>query len=427
MKRLASILVWSAISAAFIGPGTVATAARAGAGYGLALLWAVVFSTVACLLLQEASARVTIATGLPLGQVIRNRFGRQRWVPVLVVGSVVLGCAAYQMGNILGAVSGAALGSEVPRFWLVLAIGVAAGGTLFAGPVTTVARILGVVVAMMGVAFLACAVLVGPAVVDVARGVIRPSLPVGAGVLALGLVGTTVVPYNLFLGSGLARGQSLADARLGLAVAIPLGGLITMAVLVVGTVVAGEFSFVALADALAERLGHWARPFFAFGLFAAGFSSAVTAPLAAALSVRGFSGGQDDDRWGDRSARFRLVWGGVLLFGLVGGLTGVAPIPAIILAQALNGVLLPLVAVVLWVAVNDRQLVGDAHRVGLPLRILLGLATAVTCVLGTAGVVRAASRALGRPAPGEGWLLLVGAVVAAGVAVWAVRDIRRSA
>ena len=55
-----------------------------------------------------------------------------------------------------------------------------------------------------------------------------------------------------------------------------------MAVLVVGTVVGGEFSFVALADTLAGRLGDWARPFFAFGLFAAGFSSAVTAPLAAA-------------------------------------------------------------------------------------------------------------------------------------------------
>ena len=78
MKRLASILVWSAISAAFIGPGTVTTAARAGAGFGLALLWAVVFSTAACFLLQEASARVTIATGRPLGQVIRNSVDAQQ-------------------------------------------------------------------------------------------------------------------------------------------------------------------------------------------------------------------------------------------------------------------------------------------------------------------------------------------------------------
>ena len=70
MRRLVSILLWSAISAAFIGPGTVTTAAAAGAGYGMSLLWALLFSTIACLSLQEASARLTIASGKPLAQAI---------------------------------------------------------------------------------------------------------------------------------------------------------------------------------------------------------------------------------------------------------------------------------------------------------------------------------------------------------------------
>ena len=54
MRRLAAILFWSIIAAAFIGPGTVTTAASAGAAFELRLLWALVFSTVACLVLQEA-------------------------------------------------------------------------------------------------------------------------------------------------------------------------------------------------------------------------------------------------------------------------------------------------------------------------------------------------------------------------------------
>ena len=74
MKRLLDVLFWSVISAAFIGPGTVTTAASAGAGYGFALLWALGFSTVACLVLQEASARLTLASGSDLGQALRRRF-----------------------------------------------------------------------------------------------------------------------------------------------------------------------------------------------------------------------------------------------------------------------------------------------------------------------------------------------------------------
>jgi manganese transport protein len=61
--RLLSVLLWAVIAGAFIGPGTVATAATAGARHGLELLWAVLFSTGTCLLLQEAAARLTTATG----------------------------------------------------------------------------------------------------------------------------------------------------------------------------------------------------------------------------------------------------------------------------------------------------------------------------------------------------------------------------
>jgi len=425
MKRLASILMWSAVSAAFIGPGTVTTASRAGATFGLSLLWAVLFSTVACLALQEASARITVAGGTSLGQVIRSRYGRRRWLPFLVVGAVVFGCVAYQMGNLLGAVAGLALQLGLPRWILTAAVGAVAGVILLAGSVQAVARLLGLVVALMGVAFFVCAVRLGPSLTELGRSLLIPTLPPEAGVLALGLVGTTVVPYNLFLGSGLARGRPLSEARLGLAVAVPLGGLITMAVLVVGTAVQGEFGFDSLASALRAQLGPGADLLFAFGLLAAGLSSAITAPLAAALSVRGFLGHQaDEQRWGDRGRSYRFVWAGVLLVGLVFALTDVQPIPAIILAQALNGVILPLVAVILLLAVNDISVVGRDLLSGPFNTFVLGVSVLVSCVLGAAGTTKAVCSALSVPAPSQAWQLGIGGLVALALAPVVIGRIR---
>ncbi len=75
----------------------------------------------------------------------------------------------------------------------------------------------------------------------------------------LGLIGTTVVPYNLFLDSGIARGQKLAEARLGLGVAIVFGGLISMAVMLVGSAVAGQFSYAEVGTVLSSEIGSWVR------------------------------------------------------------------------------------------------------------------------------------------------------------------------
>ena len=109
MKRLLNILFWSVIAAAFIGPGTVTTAARAGSDFRFALAWALLFSVFACLVLQEASGRITVLTGKELGEAIRSRFSGSGWgrsVPVLAAIGIILGCAAFEAGNLLGGVAG---------------------------------------------------------------------------------------------------------------------------------------------------------------------------------------------------------------------------------------------------------------------------------------------------------------------------------
>jgi Mn2+/Fe2+ NRAMP family transporter len=220
----------------------------------------------------------------------------------------------------------------------------------------------------------------------------------------MGLIGTTVVPYNLFLGSGIARGQKLGELRFGLCVAVVLGGVISMGVLVVGTAVDPPLAFAALGQALRARLGGWAESLFAYGLLAAGLSSAITAPLAAGVAARSLlprTPGRPESPW-----RYRGSWLFVLLTGVGFGLAEVQPVPAIILAQVLNGVLLPFVAAFLLLLVNDVGLMGEKGLNGPASNLAMSLVVVVTVLLGALNVSRAVASAGGLAPPTESRLLL---------------------
>jgi manganese transport protein len=436
VRRLVQVLFWSVISAAFIGPGTVTTAASAGARHGFDLLWALAFSTLACLVLQEAAARLTVVSGHDLGQAIRERFSEGALgvvVPFGVLAAIVLGCAAYEAGNLLGGVAGAVLATGLPRTGLTLGAAGLAFVLLWLGTTRTVPRVLGGAVAFMGVAFLLTATRLGPAPGALVRGSLVPSLPSGSPLLVLGLIGTTVVPYNLFLGSGIARGQKLGELRFGLTVAIVLGGVISMGVLVVGTTVDPPLAFDALGRALRDRLGGWAESLVAWGLLAAGLSSAITAPLAAAVAARSLlprPATEGGPKRPEHSWSFRGVWLLVLLTGLGFGLAEVKPIPAIILAQVLNGILLPVVAVFLLLLVNDARLMGKRGLNGAFSNVAMSVVVGVTVLLGTLNVSRAVASAASLSPPAETPLLLFAGLVVLALA-WpvgrALRGRRRSA
>ncbi len=356
-KRILNILFWSVISAAFIGPGTVTTAASSGAEYGTGLLWALLFSTLACLLLQEAAARISIVTGKNLGQSISVYFeGRtsKAAVLILVLGAIFIGAAAYEMGNLLGAVEGIRLLFNIPSYILVLSIGITAAILLSIPSLRIISTILGILVVVMGIGFMVTAVMVKPDYTEIIKGAFIPSLPgPRAGVLVLALIGTTIVPYNLFLGSGLSsKSQTLKEMRFGLSIAIIMGGIFSMAVLITGSAISGSFSFESLAAVLEERIGGAGKYLLGFGLFAAGFTSTVTAPLAAAVTLSSLFGREQPGKWGHRSTRFRAAWILVLCTGIGFALMNFKPVPAIILAQALNGFLLPFVSIFLYMVIQ---------------------------------------------------------------------------
>jgi Mn2+/Fe2+ NRAMP family transporter len=418
MKRVLAVLLWSALSAAFLGPGTVTTAAQAGASHRFALIWALVFGTIACIALQEAAARLTIVSGRPLGRAVAERW-RGRGVAFGLVGSVVLGCAAYEAGNVLGAVAGLRLIAKgISPMALTAAVGTLAALAFVIGAPSRIARTLGVVVAAMGTAFLVVAIRLGAPLGEVLVGAARPGIPAGSEMLVLGLIGTTVVPYNLFLGSGLARGQSLPLARFGIAVAVGLGGAISIAVLVVGSAVTGTFGFGELARVLAGQAGAWTAGLFAFGLAAAGLSSAITAPLAAGLAI---AGAHPVGRLG-RGSTVAIALA-VLFFGLGFGLAGVRPVPVIIAAQALNGLVLPAVAIFLLIATNDRRLMGAVHLNGLLANAVLAATAFVSVMLGLRALLGAGTR-IGLPSLPAWSLALVSLLLTSLLAPLVLRTIR---
>ncbi len=377
------------VAAAFIGPGTVTTATLAGARFGTALLWCLAFSTVATIILQEMAARLGLVTGQGLGEAIRHRYraGAPRGLAVaLVVLAIAGGNAAYQTGNLLGGSLGleGILGGDV-RLW-VAGLGGVSFALLWSGNYRVVERFMVAMVAVMSLVFLATALRVLPGAGGWARALFVPSLPDGSLLVAVGLVGTTVVPYNLFLhaaavGERYSGEGDLPSARLELLLSIGLGGVVSMAILLTAAGASGDGGLVEsaadMARSLEPVLGSWARFFFAAGLFAAGMTSAVTAPLAAAYATAGVLGWSRDLR----DPRLRAVWGGVLGVGVLLGVLGVRPVPAILFAQAANGILLPAVAVFLLMTVNDGALMKGRGN-GLVSNLLGGLVVLVTAVLG---------------------------------------------
>jgi len=393
-KRILNILFWSVVSAAFIGPGTITTAAKSGATYGTELLWALLFSTLACLLLQEAAARLTMVSELNLGQAIVHQFENSKAkipILILVLGAIVVGAAAYEMGNLLGAVAGFRLIFDLPAWILVLIIGVVAAVILSIPSLKIISTIMGFVVLVMGLGFLITAVLVRPEMKEILQGSVVPRFPStsDANVLVLGLIGTTIVPYNLFLGSGISnKNQSVKEMRFSLTLAILLGGLFSMAVLIVGTAVFTEFSFESLSLALQQRIGPAGKYLLGFGLFAAGFTSSVTAPLAAAITLKSLFGNKNPEKWLPGSMNFKLGWIIVLLIGVTFAAVNIKPIPAIILAQALNGFLLPFISVFLFMVINNKKLTGQQSN-PITLNLLMIIVIFVTLILGLNSATKA--------------------------------------
>ena len=360
------------VTAAFIGPGSIATASAAGANFGFVLLWALLFSLIATIVLQEMAARLGLVSGEGLSQALRTTFKNpllSRLAVILVVAAIGVGNAAYEAGNISGASLGLQSLTSFPVWLCALLIGGLGALLLGTGAYKWLEPVLIFLVLAMSAVFVLTMLLIDINLADLFRGMLTPSIPTGSAMTVIALIGTTVVPYNLFLHAnlvqekwrGVATGQALRESRVDTVLSIGLGGLITLAVMSTSAVAffqtGAVFSAASLATQLEPVLGRAANGFFAFGLLAAGLTSAITAPLAAAYAVTGAMGWPST--LSDR--RFRAIAMLVLMIGTVFAALGSKPIAAILFAQAANGLLLPVTAIFLLIIMNRADLLG-AYR-----------------------------------------------------------------
>ena len=360
------------VAAAFIGPGTVTVCSIAGVTFGFALIWAIVLSVIATIVLQEMAARLGLIARKGLSEIIRNDLNNPivKWgVIILIVSSIIIGNAAYEAGNISGGVlgleslgySGAIeVGTFSINYWSII-IGLLAGILLYIGSYKVLERVLVSLVIVMSVAFIVTAIVTKPDVIGMLKGAVIPSFPEESTFTVIALIGTTVVPYNLFLHASLVSekwksADDLPTVRQDTIVAIILGGLVSMAIMISAAAIKGGSIATAadLAKSLEPLFGNYATYFIGVGLGAAGLTSAITAPLAAAYVAQGCFG------WGKgtRDWRFRTVWVIILLLGIFFSSAGYKPVDIIKFAQVANGILLPVIAGYLIYMANKKQILG---------------------------------------------------------------------
>lgn len=314
---------------------------------------------------------------------------------VLVLVAIVLGNAAYESGNISGANLGLAFYWEAPTLNLGglqlqlgnFLLGMLAFLLLWTGSYKMLERVLVALVILMSMAFSITAILTKPDLSELLSGFI-PRWDVKEIPTLVALIGTTVVPYNLFLYASLVNKQwkiesDLPLMRRDISISVILGGVVSMAILIVGAANTSTeiTSAIDVSKGLESVFGSFAGYMMGFGLLAAGLTSALTAPLAAGFVVCGILGWNQDIK----SKAMRITMGSIVFLGLLFSSFGIKPVQLITLAQLANGILLPVISGwIIWVATQD-AILGKHKNTPLATGIAI-LIWLVTLVLGIKSV-----------------------------------------
>ena len=204
------------------------------------------------------SARLGFATQKGLGEALNAEFskGLSRYIVFfLVIGAILIGNAAYEAGNISGGVLGMDLLLGKFRFWPLI-IGCICFLLLFFGKYKWVERILISLVIIMSLCFLITAIMVKPNIGDIFKGFIPTVNSSNFLVLIMALIGTTVVPYNLFLHASTiskkwSKEENINELRMENAISIIIGGLISILIVITAASTQGSIQEVQSAIDLA--------------------------------------------------------------------------------------------------------------------------------------------------------------------------------
>ncbi|HCT30211.1 MAG TPA: iron/manganese transporter [Bacteroidales bacterium] len=294
------------VSVGYMDPGNWATDIAGGSQFGYKLIWVLLMSNIMAVLLQSLSARLGIVRGRDLAQASRESYSPFINFVLYILAEIAI--AACDLAEVLGMAIGLQLLFGLPLLWGVCLTLLDTFLLLFLinrGMRKMEAFIL-VLVATIGVAFLIEMIFAKPDIGELVTGFI-PSLPNSAALyIAIGIIGATVMPHNLYLHSSLVQtrkfGRSESKIREAIkfnfidsVVALNLAFFVNAAILVLAATTfykAGMFNVTEIKDAhrfLEPLLGtHWAPMLFAVALIAAGQSSTLTGTLAGQIVMEGY-------------------------------------------------------------------------------------------------------------------------------------------
>lgn len=294
------------ISVGYMDPGNWATDIAGGSAFGYSLIWVLLMSNLMALLLQSLSARLGIVQGRDLAQC--NRYYYPRGINFILYILAELAIAACDLAEVLGMAIGLYLLLDIPLIWGVSISVLDTFLLLFLQRlgIRKLEAFIIALIAIIGLCFWVEMMYVKPPLAEIAQGFI-PHVPSKAALyIAIGIIGATVMPHNLYLHSALVQTRITGKDKKSIlkairyniidsAIALNLAFFVNAAILVLAAAVffkAGMHEVASMQEAhklLSPMLGNqWSSHLFAIALIAAGQSSTVTGTLAGQIVMEGY-------------------------------------------------------------------------------------------------------------------------------------------
>lgn len=369
IRRLTPFLGPAFIAAvAYVDPGNFATNMAAGAEYGFLLVWVVVSAVLMSMLIQSMSAKLGIASGMNLAEACRARYRRPvvrgLWVQAELVAM------ATDVAEFVGAALGLYLLFGIPLLPAAVITAVASYAIL-AMQARGFRRLEAVIAGFVGVIVVAFAVqvfLVRPSAGEVAGGLVPGFDGTGSVLLAVGILGATVMPHVIYLHSALTQrripvADPAAKRRLfrfevvDVVVAMTIAGLVNLAMLVIAATVFNASGMTGVGEDLEQvyqglgtAVGGHADVLFGIALLASGLSSSSIGTLAGQVVMEGFLR-RRIPVWLRRAITMAPAFVVVAL--------GIDPVSALVISQVILSFGIPFALIPLIQATADRRVMGD--------------------------------------------------------------------
>jgi manganese transport protein len=372
-------------SVAYMDPGNFATNIQAGAKYNYNLLWVVVLANVIAMIFQALSAKLGIVTGRNLAELCREHFPRPM-VWGMWVGSEIAAMAT-DLAEFLGGAIGLSLLLGLPLLTGMVITGIATYAilTLQRGGFRPIELLIGGLVGVIGASYLVELLIAPPDWSAAAFHAVMPHLDSGEAVLlAVGIVGATVMPHAIYLHSGLTqdrvlprtdgeRRRLLRFSNREVVLALGLAGLVNMAMVAMAASVFhhGHEDIAQIDTAyrtLIPVLGSGAAAVFLVSLIASGLSSSAVGTMAGQVIMQGFVGFRIP-LWLRRLVTMAPSFAVVAL--------GVDGTQALVLSQVVLSLILPVPMIALLVLTRRREVMGSYANGRLTMVTAIAAATVV--------------------------------------------------